>query len=198
MLNEFLPSNSFAEKMQPHSFGYPTYPAAEQMTPIIISAVLMVASLHDPNARQLHPSIKNDCLTHIGPHQDVHADLPLDPELGIGVEEITGACIASSWLGGELGWKIARVSRWWAIGYLKHFELPDRNVTVGECLTILPPFRQIDLVDKLRIWLAAYTTEAQQAFILDRPSLVPDCSPIPYADVSGTEGCGRRCPVRRL
>lgn len=168
--------------MQPHSFGFPTYPAAEQMTPIIISSILMVASLHEPYSRQYYGTLKNDCLGLIRPDQEVHAELPLDPELGIGVEEITGACIASAWLGGEVGWKMARVSRWWTIGYLKHFELPDRNLTVGECLTILPPFRQIDLVDKLRIFLAAYVAEAQQAFILDRPSLAPNASPLPYVD----------------
>lgn len=172
----------FAETMQPHSFGFPTYPAAEQMTPIIISAILMVASLHEPYSRHLYSSLRNDCLSHIRPDQEIHAELSLDPELGIGVEEITGACVASSWLGGELGWRIARIARWWTVGYLKHFELPDRSLTVGECLTILPPFRQIDLVDKLRIWLAAYVAEAQQAFILDRPSFVPDCSPMPYVD----------------
>jgi hypothetical protein len=172
----------FAEKMQPHSFGFPTYPAAEQMTPVIISAILMAASLYEPWSRNCYSALKSECLAHIKPDQDVHADMPLDPELGIGVEEITGACIASAWIGGELGWRIARVSRWWTIGYLKHFELQDRDVTLGECLTILPPFRQIDMIDKLRIFLAAYVAEAQQAFVLDRPSLVPNSNPMPYVD----------------
>jgi len=174
----------FAEKLQPHSFGFPTYPASEQMTPVIISSILMVAALHDPYSRQHHQALKNDCMASIKPEQDVSATQPLDPELGIGVEEITGACIASVWLGGEVGWRISRVARWWTIGYLKHFEIPSRSLTLGECLTILPPFRQIDLVDKLRIWLAAFVAEAQQAFILDRPSLVPNQNPSPYVDVS--------------
>jgi hypothetical protein len=173
----------FADKLQPHSFGFPTYPATEQMTPVIISAVLMVAALHDPYSRHSHAALKQDCLASIKPEQEVSATYPLDPELGIGVEEITGACIASIWLGGEVGWRISRVARWWAIGYLKHFEIPSRNLTLGECLTILPPFRQIDLVDKLRIWLAAFVAEAQQAFVLDRPSLVPNQDPSPYVEV---------------
>lgn len=174
----------FADKLQPHSFGFPTYPASEQMTPVIISSILMVAAMHDPFSRQYHAALKNDCLASIKPEQEVTATQALDPELGIGVEEITGACIASAWLGGETGWRISRVARWWAIAYLKHFEIPSRSLTLGECLTILPPFRQIDLVDKLRIWLAAYVAEAQQAFVLDRPSLVPNQSPAPYVDVS--------------
>jgi hypothetical protein len=174
----------FAEKLQPHSFGFPSYPASEQMTPVIISSILMIAALHDPCSRHHHLALKNDCLASIKPEQDVSATQALDPELGIGVEEITGACIASAWLGGETGWRISRVARWWTIGYLKHFEIPSRNLTLGECLTILPPFRQIDLVDKIRIWLAAYVAEAQHAFILDRPSLVPTESPAKYVDVS--------------
>ena len=174
----------FADKLQPHSFGFPTYPASEQMTPVIISSILMVAALHDPYSRHHHYALKKDCLASVKPEQDVQANQPLDPELGIGVEEITGACIASAWLGGETGWRISRVARWWTIGYLKHFEIPSqsRSLTLGECLTILPPFRQIDLVDKLRIWLAAFVAEAQQAFVLDRPSLVPHQNPVPYVE----------------
>jgi hypothetical protein len=45
--------------------------------------------------------------------------------------------------------RIGHICRWWALGYFKLFEI-ERNVTLGECLTILPPFRQIDLVDKVR------------------------------------------------
>jgi hypothetical protein len=175
----------FADKLQPHSYGFPTYPANEQMTPLIISSILMVASLHDPYSRHSHAALKQDCLASIKPEQEVTASFPLDPELGIGVEEITGACIASIWLGGETGWRISRVARWWAIAYLRLFEesRARRNVTLGECLTILPPFRQIPLVDKLRIWLAAYVAEAQQSFILDRQSIVPSQDPSPYIEV---------------
>ncbi|UZJ57239.1 hypothetical protein CBS101457_006559 [Exobasidium rhododendri] len=172
----------FAEKLQPHSFGFPTYPASEQLTPVIISSILMVAALYDPQSRQHHQALKYDCMASIKPEQDVNAAQSLDPELGIGVEEIIGACIASIWLGGETGWRISRVAQWWATEYLKHFEIPSRNVTLGECLTILPPFRQIDLVDKLRIWLSAYIAEAQQAFLVDRPSWAPDQSPAQYVD----------------
>ncbi|KAK0532853.1 hypothetical protein OC835_003202 [Tilletia horrida] len=173
----------FAEWLQPHSFGFPTYAASEQMTPLIISCILTVASLFDPTAQTAayHHTVRQDALNQIkvdqvmdGPH------MPLDPELGIGVEEVTGAAILSAWLGGEVAFKIARVVRFWAIGYLRHFELPSRNVTLGECLTILPPFRQIDLCDKLRIWLTAYLVEAQQCFLFDRPSLAPDQNPQPY------------------
>lgn len=173
----------FAEKMQPHSFGFPTYPANEQMTPVIISSLLMVSTLFDPSSRQYHTALRQDCLASIKPEQEVTAVSPLDPELGIGVEEIVGACLASTWLGGDLAWRIARVVRWWAIGYLQHFEIPSRNVTLGECLTILPPFRHIDLIEKLRIWLAAYVAEAQQSFIFDRPSLVPSQNPTAYVEV---------------
>lgn len=174
---------SFAEKLQPHSFGFPTYPADEGMTPVIIAAILTVSSLFDPFSRSLHDSLKKTFFDqYIKLDQEVSLDKALDPELGIGVEEITGGCIASAWLGGEIGWKTARMTRWWAIGYLKHFEIAGRNVTIGEELLLLPPFRQIDYADKLRIFLAAYTAEAQQSFILDRPTLIPDASPTAYVE----------------
>jgi Fungal Zn(2)-Cys(6) binuclear cluster domain len=174
---------SFAEKLQPHSFGFPTYPASEVMTPVIIAAILTVSSLFEPFSRSLHDSLRKNLFSvYIKLDQEVFLGTPLDPELGIGVEEITGGCIASAWLGGEIGWKTARMTRWWAIGYLKHFEIPERNSTILEDLGMLPPFRQIDYVDKLRIFLAAYVAEAQQSFILDRPTLIPDASPMAYVD----------------
>lgn len=174
----------FAEKLQPHSFGFPTYPASEIMTPVIIAAILTVSTLFEISSRSFHDSLRKTFFSdYVKLDQDVWLDTPLDPELGIGVEEITGGCIASAWLGGETGWKTARITRWWAVGYLRHFEIAtERNVTMGEHFAILPPFRQIDYVDKLRIFLAAYVAEAQQSFILDRPTLIPDASPTAYVD----------------
>ncbi|KAE8251180.1 hypothetical protein A4X13_0g4113 [Tilletia indica] len=169
----------FSEWLQPHSFGFPSYAASEQMTPLIISCILTVGSLFDPTGQTAgyYANLRDDALNFIKVEQVIDGpDMFLNPELGIGVEEITGAAIASAWLGGEIAWKIARTVRWWALGYLRHFELPSRNVTVGEYLTILPPFRQIDLCDKLRIWLMAYVAETQQCFLFDRPSLASDQS----------------------
>ncbi|CAD6972546.1 unnamed protein product [Tilletia controversa] len=164
----------FAEHLQPHCFGFPTYAASEQMTPLIISCILTVGSLLDPTGQTgaYYPAVRDDALNLIKVDEVIDGpDMPLNPELGIGVEEITGAAIASAWLGGEVAFKIARTVRWWAVGYLRHFELPSRNLTLGEYMTILPPFRQIDLCDKLRIWLTAYVAESQQCFLFDRPSL---------------------------
>ncbi|PWN52863.1 hypothetical protein IE53DRAFT_244900 [Violaceomyces palustris] len=171
----------FARHLQPHSFGFPSYPANENMTPLIIASLLMVASLHEPSSRHLHDRFRHEAFASLNIEQEVNRDNALDPELGIGVEEITGACIAACWLGGETAWKIARIARWWAVAYLKHFEVRSAQ-TLGEWMTILPPFRQIDLVEKLRIWLMSYVTEAQQACMHDRPSLIPDCSPAPYCE----------------
>ncbi|KAK0566783.1 hypothetical protein OC861_003062 [Tilletia horrida] len=173
----------FADWLQPHSFGFPTYGASESMTPLIISCILTVSSLLDPTAQTApyHHAVRDDALNVIKVDQMIEGpEMPLNPELGIGVEEITGAAIASVWLGGEVAWKISRIVRYWGIAYLRHFELPSRNVTLGECLTILPPFRQIDLCDKLRIWLTAYVAEGQQCFLFDRESLASDQKPQAY------------------
>lgn len=183
----------FADRMQPHSFGFPTFPPSEQMTPLIISSIAMVASLHEASSRQYHGVLKGDVLSQLPTETDLTEEHSLDPELGIGVEEITAACIASSWLGGDEAWKLARTARWWALAYLRHYELnmtpgpfggvgQGRSVTLGEALTILPPFRNIDLSVKLRIWLESYIVDAQQCFMLDRAPLAPMQTPHQYCE----------------
>lgn len=170
----------FARYLQPHCFGFPAYPANEHMTPLIIACILMVSSMHEPNTRQYFERFRHEAFSSpLLLDQQIDAHAPLDPELGIGVEEITGACIAACWLGGQTALSIARLARYWAIGYLEHFEVRSAQ-TLGEWMTILPPFRQIDLVGKLRIWLMSYITEAQQAIINDQPSLFPESEPAHY------------------
>lgn len=170
----------FARYLQPHCFGFPAYPANEHMTPLIIACILMVSSMHEPNTRQYFEPFRHEAFSSpLLLDQPIDRHVPLDPELGIGVEEITGACIAACWLGGQTALSIARIARYWAIGYLEHFEVRSAQ-TLGEWMTILPPFRQIDLVGKLRIWLMSYITEAQQAIINDQPSLFPESDPAHY------------------
>lgn len=174
---------SFAERLLPHSMGFPTFPANEQMTPLIVSAILSVASLHDPVLRTLHTELKTDCISQLDPNHDVDdfANRHLDPELGVGVEEITSACIAAAWLGGEVSWHFSRVARWWSVDYLRHFEVREQP-TQHESWSVHPPFRLIDNVDKARIWLAGFVAEAQQSFIVNRPCLIPD-SPSRHIEV---------------
>ena len=170
----------FARYLQPHCFGFPAYPANEHMTPLIIACILMVSSMHEPNSRQLFERFRHEAFSSpLLLDQPIDRHAPLDPELGIGVEEITGACIAACWLGGQTALSIARLARYWAISYLEHFEVRSAQ-TLGEWMTILPPFRQIDLVGKLRIWLMSYITEAQQAVLNDKPSLFPESQPAHY------------------
>lgn len=170
----------FARYLQPHCFGFPAYPANEHMTPLIIACILMVSAMHEPNSRHLFERFRHEAFSSpLLLDQPIDRHAPLDPELGIGVEEITGACIAACWLGGQTALSIARLARYWAIGYLEHFEVRSAQ-TLGEWMTILPPFRQIDLVGKLRIWLMSYITEAQQAVINDKPSLFPESQPAHY------------------
>ncbi|KAN0059757.1 hypothetical protein ACQY0O_008330 [Thecaphora frezii] len=171
----------FARHLQPHSFGFPSYPANEGMTPLIIASILTVASMHEPSTRHLHDRLRHEAFAALNVDQEITRDSVLDPELGIGVEEITGACIAACWLGGRAAFKVARIARWWAVSYLKHFEVRSAQ-TLGEWMTILPPFRQIDLVEKLRIWLMSYVTEAQQAVIHDMPSLIAESNPAQYCE----------------
>lgn len=170
----------FARYLQPHCCGFPAYNPNENMTPLIIACILMVSSMHEPNSRHLFERLRHEAFSSpLVLDQPIDRSAPLDPELGIGVEEITGACITACWLGGQTALSIARLARYWAIGYLEHFEVRSAQ-TLGEWMTILPPFRQIDLVGKLRIWLMSYITEAQQAVINDEPSLFPESQPGNY------------------
>lgn len=86
----------FARYLQPHCFGFPAYPANEHMTPLIIACILMVSSMHEPNSRQLFERLRHEAFSSpLFLDQPIDRHAPLDPELGIGVEEITGACIAA-------------------------------------------------------------------------------------------------------
>ena len=87
------------------------------------------------------------------------------------MEEITGACLFASWIGGEASWEIARVARWWTVAYLRLFSRRD-GATLGEALTILPPFRNIEQADRLRVWLMAYVVEAHSCLMNERPGLL--------------------------
>lgn len=165
------------------------------MTPLIISAISMASSLHEPSSRHHHAILKADVKAAL-PDDELYESRDLDPELGIGVEEITAVCIASSWLGGEEAYRLARLARWWALAYLKQFDSDSqgttdsdgtgRSVTLGEALTILPPFRQIDLASKLRIWLEAYIVDAHQAFMHDKTPMAPHASPSYYCEALRT------------
>ncbi|CAO1639049.1 unnamed protein product [Sympodiomycopsis kandeliae] len=178
----------FSERMQPHSFGFPSFPPTEYMTPLIISAISMVSSLHEQGSRQHHAILKADVKAAI-PEDGLYEGKDLDPELGIGVEEITAVCIASSWLGGDEAYSLARLARWWSLAYLKQFDSQHhsnadgtRSVTLGEALTILPPFRQIDLASRLRIWLEAFIVDAHQAFMHDKSPMASRASASYYCE----------------
>lgn len=157
------------------------------MTPLIIAAITTVASLHEPTCRQHHGLLKADVLAAI-PNHDIVEGRPLDPELGIGVEEITAACIASTWLGGEEGFTLARLARWWTLEYLRHYDLNtpgpsgNRALTLGEALTILPPYRNIDHSVKLRLWLESYIVDAQQCFMRGREPMAAGQSVSQYCE----------------
>ncbi|KDN43201.1 hypothetical protein K437DRAFT_154048 [Tilletiaria anomala UBC 951] len=163
----------FANHHFPHCFGFPTFPASENMTPVIIASILGVASLHNSSAAKYFEGLKAYMISAVKPEEaaSLAVDQELDPEMGIGVEEITGACVFASWIGGELGWQMSRVARWWTLAYLRLFSRRN-EATLGEALSILPPFRNIDEADRLRVWLMAYVSEAHSCLINERKGLL--------------------------
>lgn len=65
------------------------------------------------------------------------------------MEEITGLCIAASWMSGEDGDRLAKFARYWALAYLRQFEArmdpqsspADREKTWSEKVSRRAPAR---------------------------------------------------------
>ncbi|KAF8328189.1 uncharacterized protein EI90DRAFT_3155910 [Cantharellus anzutake] len=106
----------------------------------------------------------------------------LDLELGIGPEEITALCAASTFTCSEKSDAMARTVFEWTRGYLKTFKNPPPHpLTLGEVCGLLPPRRDLTLENWLRLWLFAYIVYAQQA--LHRNRRAPVFDPRPFCSL---------------
>ncbi len=136
------------------------------MSPMILTSVVCVASLHHAQLNRLHVPLKNDLIARLQtddpsfpcsdvyetlfsssssahPHRtshlqsDLHFEKELDPELGFGVEEIVGASLFASWFGGRRAWMASRLARWWSAKFLRQQQHPAM-MTMGEIMSICP------------------------------------------------------------
>lgn len=192
----------FAEYLDQYSFGFPTYRPDAIMSPMILTSVVCIASLHHAQLSRLHAPLKKDLIARLQtddpsfPCSDVyetlfssasyrssrhlqsnlHFEKELDPELGIGVEEIVGASLFASWFGGRRAWMASRLARWWSAKFLRQQQSPAM-MTMGEIMSILPPPRDLGKQDLLRVWLSAYITEIHQACMEGTKSIAGLSSP---------------------
>lgn len=211
----------FAEYLDQYSFGFPTYQPDAIMSPMILSSVVCIASLHHAQLNRLHAPLKNDLIARLQtddpsfPCSDVyetlfsssayrsshlqsnfHFEKELDPELGIGVEEIVGASLFASWFGGKRAWMASRLARWWSAKFLRQQQHPAM-MTMGEIMSILPPPRDLGKQDLLRVWLSAYITEIHQACMEGTPSIAGFSSPHAVCDsLQYSKGLSQRTTLR--
>ncbi|EST04871.1 Zn(2)-C6 fungal-type DNA-binding domain protein [Kalmanozyma brasiliensis GHG001] len=211
----------FAEYLDQYSFGFPTYRPDAIMSPMILTSVVCVASLHHAQLNRLHAPLKNDLIARLQtddpsfPCSDVyetlfsssayrsshlqsnlHFEKELDPELGIGVEEIVGASLFASWFGGKRAWMASRLARWWSAKFLRQQQHPAM-MTMGEIMSILPPPRDLGKQDLLRVWLSAYITEIHQACMEGTPSIAGLSSPHAVCDsLQYSKGLSQRTTLR--
>ena len=211
----------FAEYLDQYSFGFPTYRPDAIMSPMILTSVVCVASLHHAQLNRLHTPLKNDLIARLQtddpsfPCSDVyetlfsssahrnshlqsnlHFEKELDPELGIGVEEIVGASLFASWFGGRRAWMASRLARWWSAKFLRQQQHPAM-MTMGEIMSILPPPRDLGKQDLLRVWLSAYITEIHQACMEGTPSIAGLSSPHAVCDsLQYAKGLSQRTTLR--
>ncbi|TKY87121.1 hypothetical protein EX895_003798 [Sporisorium graminicola] len=168
--------------MEPLGLGFPDFPASSELTPVLLSAITSVASLHSPfselRARQLQ--LRHDVLQRTMPYAPATAEDDFNPESGIGTEEVVGACIWSTYQGSEEAWKVARAARWWSEKY-SYETGPHAGLTVGEIVAILPPVRHVTMQDRVRIWLTAFLAELHQCEIHGKEPIMQLIDPAQYS-----------------
>ena len=150
---------SYAKDVQPLGFGFPDFPASTEITPVLSSAILAVASLHSSSteSRQKHVALRHDIICRTAAYFPADYDDTFNPETGIGIEEVTGAAIFTSYDVSEEARMLARAARWWS-EKLSYERDPGGGLTVGEMVAILPPLRHVAFRDRARIWLSAFVS----------------------------------------
>jgi hypothetical protein len=133
----------------------------EVITPLILAATCLAAAERLPNYHRYIPATEEhfDQLSAVlrVDWDDGDEEDSLDLELGIGVEEIAGLCIAASFGDPEQACMRASMAFRWTRGLLKTFMLPvPPPLTVGEVCGFLTPRRSLNLIQWLRVWLIAF------------------------------------------
>lgn len=171
----------YAKTIEPYGFGFPDFPASSDLTPVLLSAITAISSLHASSAdlRVRQVQLRTDVLNRTLPYAPSTAEDEFNPESGIGTEEVVGACIWSSYDGSEDAWRVARAARWWSEKY-SYETGPHAGLTVGEMVAILPPVRHVNMQDRVRVWLTAFVAELHQCEIHAKEPIMECVDPAQY------------------
>lgn len=116
--------------------------------------------------------------------KDEDGEEELDPELGIGPEEIVGACVLATFTTDrESASTIAASAFKWARGWIKWTSLTvPLPPTLGEVCGLLPIKRDATREDMARVWLLCYIVDGTEALQRDNPP-PPRRDPMAYCHV---------------
>lgn len=179
----------YAKLVEPLGFSFPDFPASSELTPVLLSAITSVASLHSPypSLRSRQPRLEADLLERTLPYAPATAEDDFNPESGIGTEEVVGACIWASYQGSLDAWTVARAARWWSEKY-SYETGPHAGLTVGEMVAILPPVRHVTMQDRVRVWLTAFVAELHQCEMHAREPIMQLVDPAQYSQALSASG----------
>ncbi|KAK4684348.1 hypothetical protein P7C73_g5834, partial [Tremellales sp. Uapishka_1] len=162
----------FHANVTPFLFGYelafgkfPYHPQGPTaITPFILSVMCLVAS---ERVKAFHPyrSVIGDAVTHYLKHSPADSfakpgddDDELDPETGIGPEEIVATCILAMFMDERKEARtIAGSAIKWATGWIKYQGMNDSVQSLGEIVGTLPEVWKAGEKDMARIWLLSYS-----------------------------------------
>lgn len=202
---------SFHSKLSPWLFGYrlefckfPYIPQGPStITPFILSVMCLVAAERVPKSHEHRPVLAREVTqllvnspadsfistldTPFGGGtgaKDEDGEEELDPELGIGPEEIIGACILATFMTErEQAATIASSAFKWARGWIKWTSLTvPLPPTLGEVCGLLPVKRDATREDMARVWLLCYIVDGTEALQRDNPA-TPRRDPMAYCQV---------------
>lgn len=154
---------------------------AHEHRPLLAREVtqLLINSPADSFISTLDPSFGGGSRT-----KDEDGEEELDPELGIGPEEIVGACILATFMTErDQAATIASSAFKWARGWIKWTSLTvPLPPTLGEVCGLLPIKRDATREDMARVWLLCYIVDGTEALQRDNPP-PPRRDPMAYCHV---------------
>ncbi|EIW72567.1 hypothetical protein TREMEDRAFT_58737 [Tremella mesenterica DSM 1558] len=193
----------FHANMSPLLFGYqlelgqfPYLPEGPRViTPLILGVMCLLASERIPKLFQYHTNLADEVkdLLLKSPAEswqdlasatkviDDKDEDQLDPELGIGPEEIVAACVLATWMSERPeAATIAASAFKWARGWIKLLNGSPRY-TIAAATGIVPEERKASNHDMARIWLLCYIVDGTEALQRNAPPSGRD--PLRYCEI---------------
>ncbi|WRT64331.1 uncharacterized protein IL334_001263 [Kwoniella shivajii] len=161
-------------------YQFPYIAGPQYITPLLLAVLCLISSertlryhhhhslLAEEVSSLLKTSPAESWQTFIGHYTpdfgDPDGDDPLEPEFGLGPEEIVAACILATYMTErEQAALIARSAFRWARGWIKLLQTsPGPRNTIAALAGIIPPERPAGSDDMARIWLLCYIVDSTE------------------------------------